>query len=217
MAPIAMTQVMKLNSRDWPALSAQAEWELVDSNHAMAMVAFPDENSEEPMTWAARLLGAQCAHKIAHSEKMQKVIKEKSPVESLETPDVESIPGSLALEDPFPDPKELAREARSKHVAKGCGQTIRSNTQCQWTTVVAEEDEDASHLQMLRKTPVRVKGSGKCQVKDTKGKTIKKKDTKDAKASQEKDGKIKPKEHPQIKEQTSRIDIREGLSIMGFA
>lgn len=190
----------------------------MDSNHAMAMVAFPDENSEgEPMTWAARLLGAQCAHKIMHGEKMQKVIKEKSPVESLETPDVESIPGSLALEDPLPDPKELAREARSKHVAKGCGQTIRSNTQCQWTTVVAEEDEDASHLQMLRKTPVRVKGSGKCHVKDTKGKTIKKKDTKDAKASQEKDGKIKPKEHPQIKEQTSRIDIREGLSIMGFA
>ena len=178
----------------------------------MAMVAFPDENSEtEPLTWAARLLSATCCHKMEKDENMPK-IKEKSPVESLDiTP---CVPGSLAEDSELPDPKELAREARSKHVANGCGQTIRANTQCHWTTVVAEEDEDTSHLQMLRKTPVRVKG-GKCQVKDTKGKTIKK--ASQEKVSQEKDGKIKPKEHPQIQKQTSRIDIREGLSIMGFA
>ena len=216
MAPIdasSMTGTMKLNNRDWPVLSVEAEWELVDSNHAMAMVAFPEENSEAaPLTWAARLLGAHKVTQIPTDDKMSKVFKEKMVEKISATPP--PCVGGPALEDPeLPDPKELAREARSKQVAKGCGQTMRSNTQCQWVTVVAQEDEDTSHLHMLRKAPVREKGSGKCQIKEPKGKTTKN-------SGQEKDGKdskIKVQEHPQSKKQTNRIDIREGLNIMGFA
>ena len=56
----------------------EAEWELVDSNHAMALVAFPEENAEAaPLTWAARLLGAHKVTQIPTDDKMSKVFKEK--------------------------------------------------------------------------------------------------------------------------------------------
>ncbi|CAK9017979.1 Pentatricopeptide repeat-containing protein [Durusdinium trenchii] len=207
MAPIdasSMDEVMQmqLNNRDWPVLCAEAEWEMVDENQAMALVAFPEENSgPTPISWAARLLGAPKKSQVSAIEGKVQATKEKAVKSQVQVEEQE-----------LPDPKELAREARSKHVTTGGGQTLRSNTQCEWKTVVAEEDDDVSHLQMLRKAPVRERGSGKCQVKGKASKAMK--STKSA--DQDRDGK-KVQEHPQSKKQTSRIDIREGLNIMGFA
>eukprot|EP00913_Durusdinium_trenchii_P033235 g31113.t1 len=193
---------MQLNNRDWPVLCAEAEWEMVDENQAMALVAFPEENSgPTPISWAARLLGAPKKSQVSAIEGKVQATKEKAVKSQVQVEEQE-----------LPDPKELAREARSKHVTTGGGQTLRSNTQCEWKTVVAEEDDDVSHLQMLRKAPVRERGSGKCQVKGKASKAMK--STKSA--DQDRDGK-KVQEHPQSKKQTSRIDIREGLNIMGFA
>ena len=183
---------------DWPVLSMEAEWELVDADPT-TLIDFPEE-TEEPQSWAARLLGAPllgAPQPTQLSPAKVSIVKRVKKVEEKKVPE----------EHELPDFKQLAREARAKQVTKG-GQTLRSNTRSQVVTLIASDDEDAS--QPVQKAPSRPKASVRCQVKGNTSKTGQAREGKD------KTEKEKVQEPPQSKKQTNRIDIREGLNLMGF-
>ncbi|CAJ1456847.1 unnamed protein product [Effrenium voratum] len=184
MAPIAAP--VELNSREWPVL-CDPDWELVEEEAAMAFDEFP----EEKLSWAARVT---CGQTKAAAPKMTTAATPERAAHPAEAPQ----DGHESGDGADVDPKELARETRSRHVAKG-GQTLRGNAKVQWVTVVAQEESDTSHLQMLRQMPIR---EPKVQQKPFK---------------KEKNSKDRDKDMIQNKKQTNRMDIREGLKLMGFA
>lgn len=168
----------------------EAEWELVDADPT-SLIDFPEE-AEAPLSWAARLLGAP-------KEPMQAPLK-VSMVKRLEKKEKKVEKMVPEERDELPDFKQLAREARGKQVTKG-GQTLRSKNRCQVVTLIASDDEDS---EMPPKAPERPKT----------GKAPKAGQAREGKEKMEKE---KVQEPLQSKKQTNRIDIREGLNLMGFA